>query len=496
MRGIDHTWLSGCRLSGGGAKTAGVVFCLGVSLAWLAGPVMAAPSAPVPKKPAVDPAPPTRPAAPPAVVASATPATSPAAGYEGIEQLARVIELVRQNYVDEGKVSYERLVASALEGMLRDLDPHSQFLHPGLYEQLQQEQSSTYEGVGITIAEKNGAVLILAVREDGPAARVGVRPGDQLIEVDGTLLKEKGLPEASRLLRGKPGAVLRLTVSRPSTKETKAFEMIRQVLSAETIKDARILSQSSENQPIAPAKPLPAGPAGSASSTPDKPIGEKLAPSEPKIGYLRLLQFKETSPRELSTALDALEDQGMQALIFDLRNNPGGLVDAAVAIAGEFLPPKTIVMTMEGRAGTTLHEPYRTAPRQRRQRVYPVAILVNHSSASASELVSGALQDLKRALIVGETTFGKGSVQSIIPVEGGAAVRLTTALYYTPSHRLIHGHGIEPDILAPLTSAEETALFESWTRGPSISPSGSPEIPPPDPTLQRAVAALRTRLKP
>lgn len=408
--------------------------------------------------PAADPAPPQAPAAP---AASDSPAPPPAedSGYREIERLARVIELVRENHVDAGRTSYDKLMASALEGMLADLDPHSQYLSPELFEKLQQEQGNTYEGVGITIASRPEGVTIVTVREDGPAARGGVMPGDVIVKIGERLTEEMSVAEAAQALRGRPGETLKITVQRPSTREFKEFELVRQVLSTVTVKDAMML---------------------------DSPLAGTF-----KIGYARLLQFTEPTGRELALALDTLEDAGLQGLVLDLRNNPGGLITSAVEVAGEFLPPDTTVVTTEGRHGELTSPPYRTPARKRRERNYPVAILINHSSASGAELVAGALQDLKRAVIVGETSFGKGSVQSIIPLDGGAAVRLTTAKYYTPSHRTIHENGIRPDIVATLTPEEEKAVFEFWRRGESVTGSALELGRLGDRQLERAATVLK-----
>jgi carboxyl-terminal processing protease len=404
-------------------------------------------------------APATAPAAPPAAESPADGADAADAGYRQIEQLARVIELVRENHVDASRTTYEKLMASALEGVLAGLDPHSQFLSPELYEKLQQEQGNTYEGVGITISGRPEGVVIVTVREDGPAARAGVMPGDVIVKIGDRMVEELTVAGAAQALRGRPGETMKLTVQRPSTREFKEFELVRQVLSTVTVKDSLLL---------------------------DAPLAGAF-----KIGYVRLLQFTEPTGRELALALDGLEDAGLQALVLDLRNNPGGLITSAVECAGEFLPPGTTVVTTEGRDGKLTSPPYQTPPRKRRERAYPVAVLINHSSASGAELLAGALQDLRRAVIVGETSFGKGSVQSIIPLEGGSAVRLTTAKYYTPSHRTIHEQGIRPDIVATLTPDEEKAVFDFWRRGESVTGDARALARLGDRQLERAATVLK-----
>ncbi|MDB6070084.1 MAG: Carboxyl-terminal protease [Verrucomicrobiales bacterium] len=351
-------------------------------------------------------------------------------GYSEIETLTRVLETVRQNYVDPEKVSYPKLMAAALRGMLAELDPHSQFMSPELFQQMNDNSAATYEGVGFTIAPESAGLAIVSVREDGPAARAGILPGDRIIKLGADPTTKLSFLECIQRLRGNPGEPLTLTTHRAPTRETRELTMIREVMRQETVRDATLLDEA--------------------------------ATGGAKIGYLRLVQFNATSPGELADALDKLEDQGMAALVFDLRNNPGGLLNAAVEVLGEFLPPNTAVVTTEGAPGTTNPPPLRTPAKQRRARPYPLIVLVNHNSASAAELVAGALQDLGRAVIVGTTTFGKGSVQSIIPGDRGTAIRLTTARYFTPSHKMIHGVGIKPNLTATLTPEEEKKVFEAF----------------------------------
>ncbi|MES2705450.1 MAG: S41 family peptidase [Verrucomicrobiota bacterium] len=380
-------------------------------------------------------------------------------GYAEVELLTRVLETVRENYVDPDRVSYARLMAGALRGMLADLDPHSQFLTPELYEHMKQATESTYEGVGITIAPQPGSLTIVSVREDGPAARAGVLPGDLIVKLGDHFTEKLSYLECVNLLRGNPGETLTFTVTRPATRETREFSMIREVIRQETVRDAMLLDPSMT---------------GGA-----------------KIGYLRLLQFNAPSAQELADALDKLEDNGMTALVLDLRNNPGGLLKSAVEVLGEFLPPDTVAVTIEGRPGAENPPPLRTPSRQRRVRPYPMMVLVNHNSASAAELVSGALQDLGRAVIVGVTTFGKGSVQSIIPSGRGTAIRLTTARYFTPSHNLIHGKGITPNLVSTLTPEDEKRIFEYFRDHGISNPDPAALAKLGDRQLERAVTALR-----
>jgi carboxyl-terminal processing protease len=214
-----------------------------------------------------------------------------------------------------------------------------------------------------------------------------------------------------------------------------------------------------------------------------------------RMGYARILQFSEPTAQELADALDKLEQEGMDAFVLDMRNNPGGLLGSAIDVCGEFVKAGTVVLTTEGKPGSGEIKVYRTsAESKRRERDYPLAILVNHSSASGAEVVSGALQDLKRCIVVGETTFGKGSVQSIIPIGEGKAIRMTTAKYYTPSHRTIHENGVIPNIVATLTPVQEQQLAQ-WFSRDTLSPEERQQVENfVDPQLVRAVDAMKGAL--
>ncbi len=386
-------------------------------------------------------------------------------GFEQIELFTRVLERIRQSYVDPEKVTYEKLINSALNGMIADLDPHCQFMQPQVFEQMKKNTGSTYDGVGITISNRNDMLTIVTVREDGPAARAGILPQDHILKINNRLTEEVGMTQAVNLLRGKPGQKLKLTIRRPATRELLEFEMVREIMKQSTVKDVMILD-------------------------------EKLT-APYKMGYARLQQFNQPSHEEIADALDDLERQGMDAFVFDLRNNPGGLLNSAIDICGEFVKAGTVVLTTEGKPGSGEIKVYRTSAKsKRRDREYPVAILVNHSSASGSEVVAGALQDLKRAIVVGETSFGKGSVQTILPLEGsgGKAIRMTTAKYYTPSHRTIHENGVIPNIVATLTAPQEKMLSD-WFNRESLQVEDRKRAERfQDPQMIRAVDAMKGAL--
>jgi carboxyl-terminal processing protease len=383
--------------------------------------------------------------------------------FAQMEVLTRAMEIIRTHYADADRAGYDRLVEGALEGMLRKLDPHCEFMASTVFEDLQREHTDTSEGVGITIALRQGSLTIITVREDGPAAREGVLAGDQIVRIDEVITDNAGVSECVQLLKGKAGSEVRLTVRRPGTRQFLEFKLVRETL-----------RETSVHTPIL----LPA----------------KLA-GDHALGYVRVSQFTHNTAADLSAALDDLEARGMRALILDLRNNPGGLLDSAVTVCGEFVPPGTVVVTTEGRQAAGNPPPFRTPERgDRPLREMPLAILVNHASASASELMAAALQDLRRAILVGTTTFGKGSVQTILPLETGGAMRLTTAKYYTPGRRVIHEQGVEPDIVSVLTTSEEQRVAK-WRAESGTGAAAELEIATlGDRQLERAADALKALL--
>ena len=374
--------------------------------------------------------------------------------YEQLEILTRAMQLIRQDYVNDSKTSYKELTYSALHGMLESLDPHSQFMEPKDFKSMQEDTKSEFAGLGVTLTEKSGILTILHPMEDTPGFEAGLLPGDQILKINGESTEKLNINSAIEKLRGKVGERVTLTINRPSTSQVKDFEIIRAIIKVPSVKDAQIL-----------------------------PLQGKA-----RIGYVRITQFNEPTATELANALNTLEKDGMEALVLDLRYNPGGLLGSAVDVCGEFLEPNTLIVSTEGR---TPSREYRTATTSTSQREYPIVVLANYASASGSEIVAGALKDLGRALLVGETTFGKGSVQSVVSLPDGSAARLTTAKYFTPSRKLIHEHGVSPHIRATLTHEQETALLRSRRKGED---STTPPRPPADPQLDRAVDALQATI--
>ncbi len=349
-------------------------------------------------------------------------------GYSQISIFAKAIQLLRQDYVDGSKTSYHDLITAAMKGMLASLDPHSQYMDPNDFQDMQDDTRSRFNGLGIEVSIKNGLPTVVAPMEDTPAAKAGILSGDQILKINGTTTDKMELQEAINLLRGPPGQKVTLTLLRPSTREVKDYILERVEIKIQSVKGGHLLD------------------------------AELTGPF--RIGYIRLIQFNEPTADELSKALDNLQKQGMQALILDLRNNPGGLLNSAVDVCSQFLPPNTKVVSTQGRVASQQRD-YTTSSVKKERPHFPMAVLINEGSASAAEIVSGALKDLHRAILVGETTFGKGSVQNVLQLSDGSALRFTTAKYYTPSRQVIHGNGVTPNIRVSMSVDQERVLFSS-----------------------------------
>jgi carboxyl-terminal processing protease len=345
--------------------------------------------------------------------------------YQQLELFSRVLERVRRDYVDGDKITYSNLIQSALKGMLGSLDPHSEFMEPTKYEDLKEDTEGTFSGVGLQVSVRDGSLTVVAPMEDSPAFKAGVMAGDRITKIGGRSADNLTTSDAASQLRGEAGTKITITIERASLPEPKDIELTRAEIQLFTTKDSR-------NQ-------------------------REFALDDNKIGYVRLTQFSEHTASELEDALQKLEKQGLEGLVLDLRGNPGGLLDQAVAVSEKFVERGKPIVSTEGRSAMSDFQRRSSGSGKKRLQL-PLAILVNGGSASAAEIVTGALQDLKRAVVVGEQTFGKGSVQSILPLPDGSALRLTTAKYYTPSHKVIHEKGITPDILVPLDDDEEAAI--------------------------------------
>ena len=377
--------------------------------------------------------------------------------YKEMKTLARAIELVRQDYVDEDKTDYEELAYSALRGMLADLDPHSDFMDPKDFVGMQEDTKSEFGGLGVVVGLKNDRLTIVAPMEGTPGFRAGLLPGDVILEIDGQSAEKMSLRDAVDKLRGEPGTDVELAVARVKEAKPLTYKLQREVIKVPSVRGAQILDTG----------------------------------AGPRIGYVRVTQFSEPTGKEFARAVADLEKQGMDALVLDLRFNPGGLLTAAVDVAGEFLPSGSLVAYTEGRSAAAERR-YLAPGKGHKARSYPLAVLVNGFSASGAEIVAGALKDTGRALLVGETTFGKGSVQSVISLPGGSAVRLTTAKYFTPGQQPIHEKGIAPHIRATMSADDEARLLALRRQDALPEGAKNEEVREfEDMPLQRAVDALR-----
>lgn len=344
--------------------------------------------------------------------------------YDALKMMIDVMELIKNNYVEE--TDSKKLVMGAINGVVRTLDPYSQFMDEKAYKEMKTETQGSFGGVGIRITMQDGVLTVITPMPDTPAYSAGILPEDRIIKIDDKSTENMDMDEAVKLMRGNPGTKVTLTIFRPSTKEELEFVIKRKKIKIETVKKQML---------------------------------------EGDIGYIRLSEFNAQSASDVKKMLGELSKDGMKAFIFDLRNNPGGLLDSAVNICELFIKEDSTVVSTKGRESFT-EQIYAT----RNKPLYPdipMVVLINRGSASASEIVTGTLQDYKRALIVGGNSFGKGSVQTIIPLADGNALRLTIAKYYLPSGRTIlkadkkkgTKSGVTPDIVIEVKPETEGKLY-------------------------------------
>ncbi len=337
-----------------------------------------------------------------------TPAVAAEGTYENLKVFAEVMSLIQNYYVEEK--SSKDLTEGAIRGLLRTLDPHSSYMDKEAYEARKQETEGQFGGLGIEITVRDNYVTVVTPIEDTPAERAGLMAGDKIMKIDGVVAKDMDIMEAVKKMRGPVGTSVKLTIYRESGDKTFDVDIVRAVVKVRSVKYGMI----------------------------DK-----------ETGYLRILSFSAETSDETAAAMKGLKDKGMKRLVLDLRNDPGGLLKEAVEVCEQFIPEGEVVVSTRGR---TSDQNGRFISRNRNaDTATPIVVLINAGSASASEIVSGALKDLHRAVIVGVRSFGKGSVQTVRELSDGSGLSLTTARYFTPAGTMIHGIGIEPDVEVKLS---------------------------------------------
>jgi carboxyl-terminal processing protease len=333
--------------------------------------------------------------------------------YKELDIFAEGLSVVEQKYVETK--SPQDLIYGAMKGMLNALDSYSEFLTPGEYKKLLTDTEGQFGGLGIEITVKDTLLTIVSPIEDTPAWAAGLKPGDIIVKIDGVITKGITIDEAVSKLRGEPGTKVTLTILREKDKKVQDTTITRAIIKLKDIKRALILENG--------------------------------------IGYIRITQFRENTVRDLDKALQDLSQKQMKGLIIDVRNNPGGLLDSAIDVASRFLDEDKTIVSTKSRAEKEVV--YKSVPLKERYIKIPIVVLINKGSASASEILASALRDNGRAIILGETSFGKGSVQTIIPLSDNSALRLTTSKYYTPRGTSIHEKGVEPDIIVAKDTNDE-----------------------------------------
>ncbi len=325
--------------------------------------------------------------------------------YKQIELFSYALTTIESEYVDEPKA--KDLIYGALKGLLASLDPHSQFMDPETYNELRVETEGQFGGLGIEITIKDGLVTVITPIEDTPAWKAGIKAGDRIVKINEDVARDFTLSDAVKRLRGKPGTEVTVFILREGEDKILEIKVTREIIKIHDIKEAKIL--------------------------------------EDKISYVRLAEFRENTPVDFSKALEKLKNDGADSLILDLRNNPGGLLNIAIKASEVFLDEGKIIVSTKGRRANQ-EMIFKSHNKTKDYLNWPIVVLINEGSASGSEILAGALQDNKRAVIVGTKSFGKGSVQTVIPLPDGSGLRLTTSKYFTPSGRSIHGLGILPDV--------------------------------------------------
>lgn len=338
--------------------------------------------------------------------------------YESIELFTDVMAIVKKSYVEE--VDTKKLIYGAINGMLSSLDPHSSFMPPEVYKEMKIDTKGAFGGLGIEITIKDGILTVISPIEDTPAFKAGIKAGDQIFKIDDKFTKDLNINDAVKRMRGQKGTKVTLTIMREGFDKPKEFPLIRDIVQVKSVRSHLIGNG---------------------------------------YGYIRIAQFQEKTDDDLIKALKQLKEESkseLKGLVLDMRNDPGGLLDQAVRVAEHFTEDGKMIVYTEGREKDSKMQ--FTARKGGKEANYPIVVLINSGSASASEIVAGALQDHKRAIIMGTQSFGKGSVQTIIPLSDESGLRLTTARYYTPSGRSIQAKGITPDIVVEQLEFPKSAL--------------------------------------
>ncbi len=362
--------------------------------------------------------------------------------YEELQVFAEVLSQIKKHYVEETKT--KDLVQGALRGMLAGLDPHSSFMTSDMFKEMQVETKGEFGGLGIQIGIKEHRLTVIAPIEDTPAFTAGIQSGDTIIKVDDKATKDLTLMEAVHHMRGQRGTSVKLTIIREGIEGPLFFTITRDIIKIHSVR-SKIL--------------------------------------EGNIGYIRMTQFQESTATDLTKKLEQFVAKQIQGLILDLRNNPGGLLTAAVRVSEQFLEAGRLVVSIQGRNEKKVE--YRAGANSKHYQ-YPMIVLVNHGSASASEIVAAAMQDWGKAVIIGTTSFGKGSVQTILPLSDGSGLRLTTAKYYTPTGKSIHSIGVQPDIVidpkAIQVAKNDPATGKDAKNGSNTTSANTPETETKEPT--------------
>jgi carboxyl-terminal processing protease len=343
--------------------------------------------------------------------------------YESIELFTDVMAIIKKSYVEE--VDTKKLVYGAINGMLSSLDPHSSFMPPDTYKEMKIDTKGAFGGLGIEISIKEGVLTVISPIEDTPAFKAGIKAGDMILKIDDKFTKDMNINDAVKRMRGQKGSKVTLSIMREGFEKAKEFPLVRDIIQVKSV---------------------------------------RFNLMDSGYGYVRIAQFQEKTDEDLSKALKAMKEQNkgeLKGLVLDMRNDPGGLLDQAVRVADHFVPDGQLIVYTEGREKDSKMQ--FTAKKSGKEPNYPIVVLINGGSASASEIVAGALQDHKRAIVLGTQSFGKGSVQTIIPLSDDSGLRLTTARYYTPKGRSIQAKGITPDIIVdavelPKTTAKKDSM--------------------------------------